>query len=63
MIITRFIYNGATSKLFGLAGCMLRLILSSGQIGFFGSFSPSWVKTRLYTKNQLPMLPGSALTV
>ena len=30
---------------------------------FFYSISSSWVKMRLHTENQLPMLPGSAFKV
>ena len=30
---------------------------------FFLHISSSWVKIRLYTENQLPRLPGSALKV
>ena len=33
------------------------------QLVLFSHISSSWVKIRLYTENQLPSLPGSALKV
>ena len=33
------------------------------QLGLFLHISSIWVKIRLYTKNELPMLSGSALKV